>query len=68
MPKIKSTQTEKLVINEKNVWCTAWDMYDSYNQDESSQSNGTVSEKRADKISKESSSFNKMDTVISKFR
>ena len=68
LPKIKSTQTEKLVINEKNVWCTAWDMYDSYNTEESNQPNGVTREKSNNKLSKESSNFNKTDTVMSKFK
>lgn len=30
-PKLKSTQTDRITINEKGVDCSLWDMYDSFN-------------------------------------
>jgi len=32
LPKTKTTQTEKITINEKGIWATAWDMFDSENK------------------------------------
>ncbi|CAF0853290.1 unnamed protein product [Brachionus calyciflorus] len=64
LPKIKSTQTEKLVISEKGVLCTAWDMYDSYNPDEATNPNSVdkaLDDKSDNLPSKDK--FQKNDTV-----
>jgi dynein intermediate chain 4, axonemal len=34
--KTKSTQTERITINEKSAWCTSWEMYDTFNELEKS--------------------------------